>query len=233
MATKQLIDLAEPRVIAIRHGSRLFAYTVAPIPSELWLKYFDGIVSTAERVGQEIVQHIDASSAGLELVEALIDRERGIEAVNGETTIPFGHRLAIANVLTSAYVPDEDMRGFGEVPLVAIWSAGESGAMHRHKNLVHVLNEPSFEQNRRYRRDDSRSQVIGGSRKGTTVYKGAQRTLAAIYDELILRVEGYVVNGQPLEGREAIARSMDAYHKVAAVARLFAPQEVAAEEEDA
>lgn len=225
MSTNESIDLAKPRVIAIRHGQQIFEYTVPLISHDLWLKYFDGIVSTAEREGKEVVQHIDASSAGLELVEKLLP-------ANPETRVPMAHKLAIVNVLTSAYVPDGDMRGFGEIPLVAIWSASENKTMRRHKDLVHVFEEPTAEQNRRYRRDDSRSQIVGGSRKGMTVYRGAQRTLAALYDELIVSVEGYTVNGEPLTGRENVARSMDTYHKVASVMRVFAAGEVPMDDEE-
>jgi hypothetical protein len=104
--------------------------------------------------------------------------------------------------------------------------------MRRYKNLEHVFESPTAEQNRRYRRDDSRAQIIGGSRKGTTIFHGAQRALAALYDELIVSVAGYAVNGVALEGREEIARHMDTYHKVAAAAQLFAPAEVNLEEDE-
>ncbi len=225
MSSTNAIDLAQPRIIVIRQGAQTFKYTIPRISQDLWLEYFDGIVSTAERKGKHIVQHTDASSAGLELVEKVGCHEPNV-------TMPLSHRLAVANVLTSAYVPDQAMQGFGQVPLVAIWGAGEDGVMRRQKNLVHVFDEPTFEQNRRYRRDDSRAQVIGGSRKGETIYHGAQRTLAALYDELIVRVEGYTVNGVALEDRNAIPMLMDTYHKVAAVARLFAPQEIEIEEDE-
>jgi hypothetical protein len=206
-------------------GSRRFEYTVSRISQDLWFKYFDGILSTAERCGKEVVQRVDTSTAGLELVDQVVAREEGIR-------IPLQHKLTVVNVLTSAYVPDQEMQGFGQVPLIALWSAGASGALRRHKDLVHVFEEPTAEQNRRYRRDDSRAQIIGGSRKGTTVFRGAQRTLAALYDELIVSVAGYAVNGVALEGREEIARHMDTYHKVAAVARLFVPQDPDLEEDE-
>lgn len=224
------IDLAQPRIVVIRQGAHAYTFNFPPIADSAWFKYFDGIVSTAERDGKEIRQSIDTTSAGAELARTAASSVEGYQL---GTAIPLAHFLGVANVLTSAFVPDEDLRGFGEIPLHATWSVGESGAMRRHKNLVHIFDEPSFEQNRRYRRDDSRSHIVGGSRKGMTVYHGAQRTLAALYDELIVRVEGYVLNGAPLEGREAIARHMDTYHKVAAVARLFTPQEIETEEEDA
>ena len=221
-----LIDLSAPRLIVIRQGARKFDYTVPRIPQERWFEYFDGIVSTAERKGKQVVQHTDASSAGVELVEKVVIQDEAAQRM------PLAHRLAVANVLTSAYVPDQDMQGFGQVPLVAIWSAGNGGTMRRYKNLVHSFEEPTAEQNRRYRREDSRAQIVGGSRKGTTVYHGAQRALAALYDELIVSVEGYAVGDTPIAGREMIASHMDTFHKVASVVRLFAPQEIEIEDED-
>ena len=222
MSKQDSIDLAQPRVIVIRQGAQTFKYTVPRISQQEWFEYFGGIVSTAERKGKQIVQHLDASSAGLELVEKCIS----------DAKVPLSHRLAVANVLTSPYVPEQDMEGFGQVPLIAIWSADEDGMMRRHKNLVHIFEEPTAEQNRRYRRDDSRAQVIGGSRKGETIYHGAQRTLAALYDELIVEVKGYTVSGEQLAGRDAIARFMDTYHKVAAVAQLFTAGAIEMGEED-
>jgi hypothetical protein len=227
MSTPAFIDLAQPRVIVIRQGARTLRFKVMPIAEARWFKYFDGIVSTAERDGKQIVQRVDAQSAALELADAVI--------VEGESKT-LAHRLAVANVLTSAYAvdveePEADAAGVEAIRLHAIWSAGDGDAMRRYKNLIHFFDSPTAEQYRRYRRDDSRSQIVNGSRKGTTIYHGAQRTLAVLYDELIRSVAGYAENGIALEGRDQIARRMDAYHKVAAMAQVFAPSAVEIEDE--
>jgi len=211
----------------IRQGARTYSFTVKPITEARWFKYFDGIVSTAERDGKQVIQHTDAASAGLELADAVIT-----EGTSGA----LAHRLAVANVLTSAYAVTEDIpeaydAGREVVRLNAVWSAGDGNAMRRYKNLVHWFDSPTAEQFRRYRRDDTRAQIVTGSRKGTTVYRGAQRTLAALYDELIVSVAGYAENGVALEGRDTIARTMDTYHKVAAAMQLFAPAAVEIEDE--
>ena len=229
------IDLAKPRIIVIRQGAKQFTFEVAPISEAAWFKYFAAIVSTAERDGKEVRQHVDATSAGLELADSVAVPVSGY----GEMRVPLAHRLGVANVLTSAYAPADAQQealdfAWGDAVLLhAVWSAGESGAMQRHKDLLHVFKTPSAEQNRRYRRDDSRAQIVSGSRKGLTVYHGAQRTLAALYDELILSVAGYEVAGEPLiDNAETIARHMDTYHKVAACAQLFAPADVEIEDEE-
>ena len=114
-----------------------------------------------------------------------------------------------------------------------VWGAAEDGdAMRRFKNLVHFFSPPTSEHYRRYRRDDSRAQIISGSRKGTTVYRGAQRTLAALYDELIISVAGYAVNGVALTGTLEIRQHMDTYHKVTAALGLFGAGELAIEDEE-
>lgn len=232
----QFVDLALPRKIAVRQGSAVVAYIVKPVSEGAWFKYFDGIVSTSERQGKEIVQHTDAMSAGIDLVEAALDIRDG-----GSADAPLAHKLAIVNILTSAYVPSAEETAKQEplppeaVRLWTVWGAGEGNAMRRFKNLVHFFDPPTAEQYRRYRRDDSSAQVVGGSRKGMTVYRGARRTLAALYDELIVGVDGYAINGVAFgNDRELIARHMDTYHKVAAAQGLFSAgtPEIEDEEEE-
>jgi hypothetical protein len=58
---------------------------------------------------------------------------------------------------------------------------------------------------------------------------GAQATLAELYDELIVSVDGYTVDGA-VPDREAILEFMDTYHKVAAVDVLFSPAAANVEE---
>ena len=72
--------------------------------------------------------------------------------------------------------------------------------------------------------------MVGGSRNGKTQWLGAQATLADLYDELIVSVEGYTVDGAAPD-REGIVEFMDTYHKVAAVDVLFAPAAPKVEEE--
>jgi len=227
MPAPDYIDLAVPRIVVIRQGQNTYRFTIPPIAEARWFKYFDGIKSEAERDGKTIVQRVDASSAGLELVDAVMTES---------TSKSLAHRLAVANVLTSAYAvsedePDAHAAGSEAIRIHAVWSADDGDKMRRYKNLVHFFDSPTAEQYRRFKRDDSRAQVISGSRKGVTVYHGAQKTLAALYDELIVSVAGYASNGTLLEGRDQIARTMDTYHKVAAALQLFSPANIEVEDE--
>jgi hypothetical protein len=231
------IELAQPRVIVIDDRGFSYKLTVGRISKKAWLKYFEGIHSASEHQNGELVESFDATSARVELVtKELIDAEGYASSTpitsiaNWQEQIPLRHRLTVGGVLVSArhsaYIAPENAPlplGVETVFLDAVWAADEHGMMREYQVLCHRFRTPSGEHQRRYARDSSRSRVIGGSRSGKTIYMGAQATLIDLYDELIESVEGYVVNGQELIGHEAIAREMDAYHKVVAAAQLFAP----------
>lgn len=107
--------------------------------------------------------------------------------------------------------------------------------MRRFTGLKHVFETPSEEQHRRYLREASRSFVVGGSRAGKTIYRGAQALLAKLYDELVISVEGYSLGGAPVSGPGTAKAQMDLLHKVMAAQELFQPQDTAsvAEAEEA
>ncbi len=243
----QLLDLSAERSIAIRDRGVIYQFKLQPITAERWLKYFDGIVSTSETRGREQKNVLDTSSAMLQMVGDALISASGYKGAGGadpmqvegwRTLIPMPHRLAVGGVLASASVreaPEDDAEGITlgaeAVVLEALWNADENGAMCQHSPLVHNFKSPTFEHERRYMRDSSRSLVVGGSRTGKTVWTGVQRTLIALYDELIQSVEGYSWGTDPLGAAPSkIAQYMDAYHKVVAARRLFS-REVATGEE--
>jgi hypothetical protein len=237
MQSENLIDLRKPRVIVIEDRGHSYTLTVAPITRKRWIEYFRGIVSTSEFVKGSLTDSFDSSGARLALVnDTLIDADgylingvmRVTEIDGWKNLIPVSHRVTVGNVLTMVERSAEDespiMLGGEVVCLDAVWGRHASGAMQKVRGLRHTFASPSVEQQRRYSRDKSRSQVIGGSRYGKTRWLGAQATLAELYDELILSVEGYAINGVPLDDdRDQIIESMDTYHKVAAAESLFVP----------
>jgi hypothetical protein len=222
---QKMIDLSQPRAVALNAGGRVITYTIRRLTQQDWMTYFAGAISTSEQRDNEVLNQFDGSKAALELVGgALIQKE-------GDRPAPVSHRLAVANALMSvrAVDPGDDELAAGAgnevVSMIALWGA-EDGVMKRHA-VTHVFDSPSIEQARRYRRDLSRSKVVGGSRAGKTIWANAQPTLAEIYDELIVCTVGYFVNSTALAARERIAREMDTYHKVVACEKLFAPAEIA------
>jgi len=231
------IELKAPRVIAIEDRGQQYSLTIARIQKKQWLRYFEGIVSTSENQNGKRVDSFDSSAARLTLVEDCLINAFGYTLPEGKTSIdqvegwkallPLSHRMGVANAIitVSASDPkDDDPIALGQesVFLDAVWGAGEDGVMRKFHGLRHNFKSPSSDQQRRMSRDSSRSRVIGGSRKGTTQWLGAQATLADLYDELIVSVEGYIVDGHEPDHDE-IVEYMDTYHKVAAVDVLFAP----------
>ncbi len=229
------IELSAPRTILIEDRGKTFTFNLARISAAQWLKYFAGILSLSETQGSGRVDTFDSSAARIELVDTVLAGASGYEVPGGgsitaiegwQHKIPVRHRLTVGNTLLSAERSDANdddpiMLGRETVYLDAIWSAGEDGKMRKLHGLRHTFETPTAEHQRRYSRDISRSRVIGGSRGGKTQWLGAQATLAKLYDELIVEVEGYTFHSEPLDGRESIVENMDTYHKVAAVEGLF------------
>jgi hypothetical protein len=239
------IELNKPRIIAIEDRGKRYLLTLVRITKKTWLRYFEGIVSTSENQGGKRLDSFDSSAARLDLVDQCLLTASGYALPDGKTSIdqveswksllPLSHRLGAANAVISVSVSDANddegiTLGQESVYLDATWGADDSGIMRKFHNLRHNFKTPSADQQRRLSRESSRSRVIGGSRNGKTQWLGAQATLAELYDELVVSVEGYTVDGAAPD-REAIVEFMDTYHKVAAIDLLFAPAAPKVEEE--
>lgn len=240
------IELKQPRVIVIEDRGQQYSLTIARILKKQWLRYFAAILSTSENHNGKRIDSFDSSVGRLALVEESLIGANGYTLPGNATDIcsiegwksllPLSHRLGVANAIisVSASDPSDDapiMLGQESVYIDAVWSAGDDGAMRKFKGLRHNFKTPTADQQRHFSRDSSRSRVIGGSRNGKTQWLGAQTTLADLYDELIVSVDGYTVDGETPD-REAIVEYMDTYHKVAAVDVLFAPAATKVDEGD-
>lgn len=235
------IDLAAGRTIVIRQKGHAYTFNLRRAEERDWFAYFDGVVTTAEQRGREVMRETDGSAAGLALVTALLVDVSGYvlpagvasvaEVPNWQSKIPMPHRLACSEILLDvrAAEMDEELALGGEaVAIETLWSADAEGRMPKYR-CVHRFESPSAEHCRAYMRKVSSSRVVGGSRGGKTIYTGAQRVLCQIYDELIQSVEGYAWNGEEIgenAAREKLATMMDARHKVAAAAQLFSIPEM-------
>ena len=168
--------------------------------------------------------------------------EGGVELAslpNWIERIPLAHRrqvaATLADVLLSASVADFVIRAEGEeVSIDAAWSVDEeTGKMVAYAGLKHIFKTPTQAQQKRYNQAASRSVVVGGSRSGRTIYMGAQEVLCELYDELIVSVEGYSVEGVELKGVAPIRAYMDLHHKFTAAQELFAPSSTVSTEAEA
>ena len=228
------IDLAQPRVLAFRDRDQLFTLTCKPITKEMWLKYFASIESTSTVKGGETTSTFDSTGAKLDLLTAALTGATGYTSESDPITshegwreqLPIAHRRAAAELLVAVQaVPnthDAFELGFETVTLQATWTEDGKGGMQSFAGLKHVFSSPTAEHQKRYSRAMSRSVVTGG-RNGTTRWLGAQDVLIEIYDELIVRTEGY--EGSAVD----VVSGMDCYHKVAAATALFAPLELDAQ----
>jgi len=232
--TENPIELAKGRTLALRQGGRVFQVELRRAEEKEWLEYFDGIVITAEQRGREVTRETDSTAPALALLEKLMVKPvgygEGVAAIQDwQSRLPLAHRLAYVNMLLNVEAIDmaDDapfIFGCECIPLKCLWSADGSGRMVEH-TVRHDFRTPTAEHVHRYMRQISRSKVVGGSRGGKTFYSGAQRVLCEIYDELIDGVVGYAIHGGRGPAREDVVQWMDARHKVAAAARLFAAAE--------
>lgn len=232
------IELATPRVIVIEERGKQYRLTLARIGKKQWTHYFEGIVSTSENQAGKRVDSFDSSSARIDLVERSLQNAEGYatadgspvtSAANWQSLLPLSHRLAAGNTIVNvdrAEASDDEpiVLGAEAVYLNAVWSADDKGVMQKYRGLCHRFKTPDADQQRRFSRDSSRSRIVGGSRKAKTLWMGPQATLVELYDELIVSVDGYQVNGVELGAdRDVIVAEMDTYHKVAAADVLFSP----------
>jgi hypothetical protein len=111
--------------------------------------------------------------------------------------------------------------GCGEVRVELECSS--SGAAY--PRLAHVFRPPTVEAERAYRRLLAETLIVRGGRPEAsgprTLLPARLPALVRLYDELILRVEGYSIHFQAPVSREQVIEHMDAWHKRVAVQTLF------------
>ena len=216
-----------------------YTFTCRRITPEDWRKYFAAISMKTSNGDEGNIRELDLQTPYIVLVNLVLEDATGYKIAGGgdlkslpnwKDCIPLAHRLQLGRVLSSARIAQDsdDLTIYAEgeaISIDATWSTGEDGLMQKFEGLKHVLAAPSEAQFKRYSAEASRSIVVGGSRNGTTIFRGPTAMLAALYDELVV---SYTVDGKPLQGREQIVREMDYHHKVTAAQELFQPARVVA-----
>lgn len=244
------LDLAE-RTVAIKDRGQVITYTFRRLTSDDWARYMSGIVIETERRGGAVVNTMDTRTAADDLIKSAIVRVHGyvtrdgrrVDEVEGwKDNLPYRHTIPAVNLLQEVSGSKEDRPIFfdakvEEVLLDAVWDPilvddKPSGQMKKYTGLVHRLSRPTPEQKKLYNRSLAESRVVGGARNGRTIHGGRHRTLSQLYDEMIVEVEGYAANGQPLTGRSAIVQQMDYTHKVTAIDELFSTADVTNAEDE-
>jgi len=247
----ELLDLAAERAVTFRAGGGYrYTYRGPRLTAADWDRYFSGIEVSSENRGKKVVDVINVSSSGAEMVRHWVARVEGyagdlISDPEWKKYLPPGHLNVVFAALCQVAVRPRtgplDPRRV-EVELDADWFHPQTLARMRTSGLIHRFAPPSAEHLRRY--DNATTQTIlergtvGGVKGGggKTIYPPRQRILIGFYDELVQSVEGYGLAGQPLASAEQVRREMDDFHKVIAVNPLFAPSDLddpAAEEQEA
>lgn len=233
------LDVAE-RVVAYPFRGEIYRHFFRRLTAEDAACYFSNSPAEVkqEKTGVKTTAEHDTAAAALYRRAALRAEGKGFMARDGRRAheLPTwpecllvrhaNHCVTAASFLLSAYgVPADDfIEAEGAcVTLHAIWNEAGPGEMRIYKDLVHKFAAPKAEHRRRLMRARSETLIVGGSRAGATIIRSCWGVISALYDELIVGVEGYALGGAPLAGREAIAREMDPFHKNAAINELFPP----------
>jgi hypothetical protein len=228
------LDAAE-RVAVFRSAGKTYRHIFRRIAAADWENFFAHIVAEFKREKGGFMQVVDMDYASLVLYARAIRRVEGYRTRDGREPdklptwpecIPQHHRLAaiglIMNLAHSDARDDSMLDAEGAAVTVdAMWNEEPPGAMKQYQKLVHHFASPSAEHHRRMLKAKNRAFIAGGSRSGTTVIPSGHGVLVKLYDELIVRTEGYASSGRELSSREEAVREMDAFHKSAVVARLF------------
>lgn len=194
------------------------------------------MVESPEAQGDELAMRtrMDTAEAQVALWDRLALRVSGYPHMNGEAAgwkelVPVSSKQLIATALANVHaaeLTDDDVvptPALGEDLIVLDAVRGKQ--KHR---LFHFFRSPSADHQMRYKRIVRDTLVVGGTRRpgSREIYPPRLPSFLPLYDELILRVEGYAWDGRPAEqtGKELAAR-MDAWHKRAAVVALFGDEE--------
>jgi hypothetical protein len=234
----RLIDLAqENRKLTIRSACSRRSLIITRISARAWFEHYYEKIFTILRHGP--VDAAGVEFAALNLLQEVAIGAEGYPRLAGMadwfSKIPIEDKSVYGDALLQVF-ENKELSGptvptLGQACVIgmeALWDTLPSGRMCFHKHLVHQFERPSKQQRERYRDASARvGRTAGVMRRGVPVSLAPEqsivaRALAALYDELILRVDGYAVNGEPLtDDREKIAANMDTFHKVRASMWLF------------
>ena len=140
--------------------------------------------------------------------------------------VPLFHEMAAIELLAQVFVAEpEQVEGpyYFDPQQIEVYLVAARGGQE-YDGLVHMLRRPTARQQKEFSRVVSTAIYVRGSRTGKSLLPSRLRELARFYDELLLEVSGYALNGAPA-AREDALRYMDALHKQTAVSALFAPEE--------
>ena len=245
-----LLDLSAPeRIVKLRSGEKRYVHIFNPPTAEDWLAFERRARPTQIFRGDEVETRTALREAALELWEKRINRVDGYVscAAGGLEGVPSEHRIqAVLGLdrVEEAATGDSELGANPESDsetvaiILQAWWNGEFFPA-----LVHRFKRPLVEHELRCSEAAARSTIVlprgprlrGGKPEKDVAIESRRLpslpTLIALYDELIVGVEGYADGNLKLENRNSVIAKMDAPHKSAAVRALFATEAVAFDEE--
>jgi hypothetical protein len=242
-----LLDLSAPeRTVKLRSGEKRYVHVFNPPTAEDWLEFERRARATQIFRGDEVETVTRLREAALALWEKRINRVDGYtpSAAGDFAGIPSEHRIQAVLGLDRVELNTEDTEAATEdtetkvVVLQARWNGEFFPA------LVHRFKRPLVEHELRFSEAAARSTIVlprgprlrnGKPDKDAAIESRrlpSLPTLIALYDEMIVGVEGYADGNSKLEIRNSVIAKMDAPHKSAAVRALFATEAVALDEEN-
>ncbi len=174
----------------------------------------------------QITQNEEESAASAKSVDLLLGFPDG-----WREKVDVFHKAASVRLLAQVYVAEPEAAEAAEAEYLfdpdrveVRLVAGRGG--QEYDGLVHILRRPTARQQKEFSRTVSSALYVRGSRTEKSLLPSRLREMVQFYDELILELRGYVVNGAPA-AREDAVKWMDALHKQTAVSALFSFDESA------
>ncbi len=202
-----------------------------------WIAYDASLAAEIEHRGKEEAEiKLAGTEAADKLWDALaqaVEGYLGAEREDWRDLVPVGHKraaiLQLQQVEAGPSAADDSAQGFLLDPSQeTIVLQAQRGS--RHPRLVHRFKSPSKEQRIRFHSLRSDSLTVRGTRGGAgrTLLPSRMKFFLELYDQLILEVEGYSSEGQPISSAAEAKEHMDAWHKRAAVQLLFGDEDAEA-----
>jgi len=235
-----LLDLSvAERTVALTVGrGQRFIHHFRPPKAEEWLEYERAVKPTLIFREDEVETRAATRSASDALWQKLILRLEGYDSDVQCSSfsiqkVPLEHRVkAVTGLDQVQAAADQDVLGDSETAVVKL-EAWWNGVFF--PALIHRFKRPLVEHELRFREALERRAIvtrrIGGQKRPKNQALESRSlpvlpTLVALYDELIVGVEGYLIPNP----QSPIPVFMDVPHKSAAVRALFAAEAVELEE---
>ena len=199
-----------------------------------WIAYDQALNRSAEDAGAYRKFSAETEDASATLWDSAVIRVSGYgddfcERAEWRGKIPLSHKHGAVRGLAQVFTaepPDDAPYRFDPEEARVYLDAGRNGKIS--DGLLHILQRPSTRQQKEYSRLGGSALFVRGSRTAKTILPSRLRELIRLYDQLILSVEGYTVNGAE-PSREQVIQHMDALHKQTVINELFEGSELAEE----